>query len=1135
MIKKKYSNGGPTPVIKNETLRRQKEQQDRRKLDVVRNTFKPRKSPEEQYQDRQDEYMIKLMGMTDEQYLNKETHWDKKQAKKAAEFPWVKEGMYNNIANNKRDEILDFKGAAYPKPPTDGESIVDTYEMAKHHPLLQGKNPETYAMPADDRRKSENFLAAQRLDEHLYNQQKSAFGNQTQEEFWNEIGKDRVDVIKDNLMKADTEYNVVKTPMDLMGKIAPKFSTKLANEMLGNSGPPKAQYGGKIKMNNGGPLPPSGDARKDLLNILGSQGYQDKLKKEVQKSIEMSKDYQGTFEGLYNERLSRANTTPLQDKDLSREGAVGMVEPNLKEGKNYPVAYVDEKGAEHHAKYNPGVDNTPKYVALEELEHSTHLPEDVKGPTAVPYHYFDKEEGTSKNLTPYALSVIDKLKVPLPDPQREDGSDNRAAMLKANYLGIPTEMVARKRRLEQMLIEKGSIKAGETFTDDHFDQLLKDNPDAFQELIHVVTPSRKVNDSNKGEVKEKIKTLFNEIAMNKTTDKPYAAYGGKLKMQGGGNFGNVLSGIGNAVSTASPLLNLIPGVGTIGSMIGGVAGAGLSAIGGSINDSSANLQQRMNTNPYGYWTGGKLKFNAGGSIQLPTGSLDKLSSQAQEVNANQPGMIDSVETSQAFLDHGEVVAGDKVFSNKIVNPDTGRTFADDEKRIQKQLGAFEKMKKKIGDREYQDDKYLKMNSEATFAKQEQIAKSLGLREEDGSPTQEVGRAFGGFLNRKPKLGGGGSPPDQEILRTILNSLQSAQHVNNTPINQINMGTAQAGESGTDMGTVVPDVFTSMPTAIRDNAARNDVNYGYKGQPYGDPNQFVTPYSPTNEEEVYGHPDQYAQEANPLTTDGTAAATTTPTAGTGTDPKSILSMIQKNLAGAESTGEPTEDTGEDGMTTLSSLLGEDDGSGKGLFGKMAATPLGTAGTLLGIGSNLMNNLSLKPDLVKYDRIGDRQIRQNELALQNMLAGKAESLNQSEMQGSLARNAFEGRSLQSRNANLRNIATGVAGQKAQTSGAFSDKIAGARERFGQSLTQIEGMNLQTRMAQDDINTREKDSVRTEKMQMTDNIRKLLIESQLSVNHQTKNDILKKLAQTKNFKFDLNSPEGIKFITEYVKQIN
>jgi len=200
-MKKKTKNtpGLPTSVIKNETLRRQKERQDRRSLDLVRNTFKPRLSIEEQFQNRQDEYLIKLMGITDEQYLNKETPWDDKQKERAAKYDYVKEGMYNSIANDKRDEILDFKGAAYPKAPTDGQTIIDRYEMAKSHGMLKGKNPETYAMPANERRKSENALASYALDEHIYNQQKSAFGNQTFEEFWNQKGKDAISVISDNL------------------------------------------------------------------------------------------------------------------------------------------------------------------------------------------------------------------------------------------------------------------------------------------------------------------------------------------------------------------------------------------------------------------------------------------------------------------------------------------------------------------------------------------------------------------------------------------------------------------------------------------------------------------------------------------------------------------------------------------------------------------------------------------------------------------------------------------------------------------------------------------------------------------------------------------------------------------------
>ncbi len=223
--------GIPTPIIKNETLRRQKERQDRRSLDIVRNTFNPRLSIEEQFQNQQDKYLIKLLGLTDEQYLNKETPMDEKQGKKAAKFDYAKDGMYNDIANKKRDEILDFKGATYPKPPTDSEAFVNTYEMAKAHPYLQGTDPELYAVSAEKRRDPKNFAALTRFDEHIYNQQKMSYENQ--DEFYKRKGESLVRDIKKKLIKPKETSNAVKTPMDLMGQIAPNFTTKLLNTLTG--------------------------------------------------------------------------------------------------------------------------------------------------------------------------------------------------------------------------------------------------------------------------------------------------------------------------------------------------------------------------------------------------------------------------------------------------------------------------------------------------------------------------------------------------------------------------------------------------------------------------------------------------------------------------------------------------------------------------------------------------------------------------------------------------------------------------------------------------------------------------------------------------------------------------------------
>jgi len=596
--------------------------------------------------------------------------------------------------------------------------------------------------------------------------------------------------------------------------------------------------------------------------------------------------------------------------------------------------------------------------------------------------------------------------------------------------------------------------------------------------------------------------------------RPMASLNNKPKLQGGGNFGQTM---GNIISGASPLLNFIPGVGPILGGLAGMIGGGISKIGQNTNEQSVELQQNINSNPYGMPAmkyGGKMGFAQGGD-------LNELSSQAFQVDADQPALTDSVETEEAFLDHGEVVTGDNVYSDKIVNPQTNRTFAKEEEMIQKKLGKFEKQKIKSGDLEMKDDKYLNLISQGNFQMQEKIASQIGLRNQDGSPLQgKTGLAWGG--NKKAYVYGGGAEPtpDQEAVDDIFRTFMSA-----TTENGDNPQYFNPSQGVPNSNAVIPGAMNQVAGLVRpDLAVETDLNNPYKdfrgeGPPNGPQAGGNLPGMTFNAGRTMP-----GLAGQPLSTNQIPGVNAGSLGAQGDMPGGFdvpdFDTTQATI--------PEEDNFLDkikrGFRTKDS--GSGTGDGGGAFGK--GTPLGTAGTLIGLGSNIMNTMTLKPDLVKYNRIGDRQIRQQSLAMQNLLAGKSESLRGAQMQGQAAMSNLTSRSLQSRNANLRNIAQGTSSQKAKTQGMYADKISGARERFGQVITGVEKANLQTRMMEDDINTREKDQVRTEKMKMTDNVRKLLIEAQLAKNSSNKNQILEKLLGTKNFKFDMNSPEGIKFIT-------
>lgn len=126
------------------------------------------------------------------------------------------------------------------------------------------------------------------------------------------------------------------------------------------------------------------------------------------------------------------------------------------------------------------------------------------------------------------------------------------------------------------------------------------------------------------------------------------------------------------------------------------------------------------------------------------GEMDEqLSSRAFEVEAN-PNKIDSKHYPNlgVKLDHGEVVTDNKfVFSNRIKNPQTGKSFAEDAEKLQKSVGKSEKvMKTNPRDAFANNTIALSNNRTSKLASaQETLATLLGHRE--SSPK---GMATGGY-------------------------------------------------------------------------------------------------------------------------------------------------------------------------------------------------------------------------------------------------------------------------------------------------------------------------------------------------------------------------------------------------------
>lgn len=195
--------------------------------------------------------------------------------------------------------------------------------------------------------------------------------------------------------------------------------------------------------------------------------------------------------------------------------------------------------------------------------------------------------------------------------------------------------------------------------------------------------------------------------------------------------------------------------------------------------------------------------------------------------------------------------------------------------------------------------------------------------------------------------------------------------------------------------------------------------------------------------------------------------------------------------------------------------------KDIMGKGAkGLPWGTAGTAIGVFSNLAGILMNKQRPVNYENVGRHEYLQQNLALRRINEGEQTAVNNVMGQSAAARGQVNARSQQVRNANLANIASSTAQALGNVRSQFANQESQTRQAIGARRTGIEVMNLQKDMQVDDINTRERDAQLSQNMKMADNIRKALIEKQWAENKLNYNDILAKMMQTDNFKWDENT---------------
>jgi hypothetical protein len=185
------------------------------------------------------------------------------------------------------------------------------------------------------------------------------------------------------------------------------------------------------------------DTRNELLAIYNSEGYINKLRNEIEKSGITDKKLQDV---LLN-RVVRLVTTPMEYRSVAFDkNTLGeMTAAPFRFATPNPFSPYDSETEIALNKKHQEIKNDPKYTAIEEYEHASHILPSIKG----------EKKLTPYNITPYAEQIIEKY--------------NRA---KDEYLREPTEVIAKKRATEVYLINKGLLSPGGFVDDSHYDYLL---------------------------------------------------------------------------------------------------------------------------------------------------------------------------------------------------------------------------------------------------------------------------------------------------------------------------------------------------------------------------------------------------------------------------------------------------------------------------------------------------------------------------------------------------------------------------------------------------------------------------------------------------------------------------------------
>lgn len=311
-------------------------------------------------------------------------------------------------------------------------------------------------------------------------------------------------------------------------------------------------------------------------------------------------------------------------------------------------------------------------------------------------------------------------------------------------------------------------------------------------------------------------------------------------------------GFGGLLSAVSPLVSKIPGIGTVAAPLLGIAGSAIEA------QEQARAAKRMptaemNTNPYGYAAGGEIEqMQAQQQMQQVEGDgMNPISNQSYEVQGD-PNQMDSEQVNykgqNIKLDNNEMVdtVRDMVFSDKMFDPRTGKSFASTAKKLERNIHKSDKPT--VIDQVTKA--MLEKQKEGVFKVQEQIATMLGQRNQDGSTVQQ-GMAMGGRVNRYATAGYLGDPT-KKYFTPPLPPEGPIPQVGDMTVPQV-----EAGYTGPDV-EITAQRGTPPVTGWKSISSYNNPNY-QKGSNIYNPK---IPYTPTEGAKEYYRAYNKFAAANP---------------------------------------------------------------------------------------------------------------------------------------------------------------------------------------------------------------------------------------------------------------------------------